>query len=70
MRSLLFPILACLLLTGCALSRDAEPADVVSSQPVQSVGYYQPDSDMELATGCVRTYPLENHADVQFEIWG
>ena len=70
MRSLLFPILACLLLTGCALSRDAEPADVVSFQPVQSVGYYQPDSDMELATGCVRTYPLENHADVQFEIWG
>lgn len=70
MRSLLFPILACLLLTGCALSRDAEPADVVSSQPVQSVGYYQPDSDMELATGCVRTYPLENHADVQFVIWG
>ena len=70
MRSLLFPILACLLLSGCALSRDAEPADVVSSQPVQSVGYYQPDSDMELATGCVRTYPLENHADVQFEIWG
>ena len=70
MRNLLFPILACLLLTGCALPREAEPSEAVSSQPLQSVGYYQPDSDMELSTGCVRTYPLENHADAQIEIWG
>lgn len=70
MKSLLFPILACLLLTGCALPREAEPAEAVSSQPVQSLGYYQPDSDMELATGCVRSYPLENHADARIEIWG
>ena len=70
MKSLLFPILACLLLTGCALPRETEPAEAVSSQPVQSLGYYQPDSDMELATGCVRTYPLENHADARIEIWG
>lgn len=70
MRSLFFPVLICLLLTGCALPRQAEPAEAVSSQPVQSMGYYQPDSDIEQATGCVRTYPLENHTDAQIEIWG
>lgn len=70
MRRLLFPLMACLLLTGCALPRQTEPASAASSQPVQSVGYYEPDSDIELATGCVRTFPLENHSSAQILSWG
>ncbi len=63
MKRILITLVACLLLCGCGPEPETEatmaPSQPETQPPAEPAGWYEPDSDVETATGgAVRRYPL------------